>query len=87
MRKENSSGRYIGMKVENGDMLVNKDEVNRRRAGYFVGLLNVNDNRVATVTVVGNGRGMHRRERCDEEIGCDEISANVRKLKGVSQPV
>ena len=41
---------------------------------------------MAPVTVVGNGRGMPRCERCDEEIGCDEISANVRKLKGGKSP-
>ena len=58
MRKENSGGGSIGIKDENGDMLMNK-----RWAGYFEGLLNVNDNRVATVTVVGNGRGMPRCER------------------------
>ena len=44
----------IGMKYENGDMLVNKGDVNKRWAGYFEGLLNVNDNRVATATPKGN---------------------------------
>ena len=69
------------MKDENGDMLVNKDEVKKRWAGYFEGFLNLNDNRVATVTVEGNGRGMSRFYICDEEIGYGEISANIRKLK------
>ena len=31
----------------------------------YEGLLNVNDNRVATISVVGNGRGTPRCERCD----------------------
>ena len=69
------------MKDKNGDM-----QVNMRWAGYCEESLNTNDNRVATVTVVGNGKGMPRCERCDEEIGYDEISANVRKLKGGKSP-
>ena len=38
------------MKGGNGDMLVNK-----RLPAYFEGLLNVSDNRVATVTILGSG--------------------------------
>ena len=44
----------------------------------------MNHNRVPTLAVVENGRGMPRCERCDEEIGRDKISVNVRKLKGGS---
>ena len=50
MRKENSSGGgSVGIKDKNGDIMVSK-----RCAGYFEGLLNVNDNWVATILVVGN---------------------------------
>ena len=57
MRKENSSGGVsVGMKDENGEIVVDKEEVSKRWAGYFEGLLNVNDDRVATISVVGNGR-------------------------------
>ena len=47
----------------------------------------MNDNRVATVTVEGNGRGMSRFYICDEEIGYGEISANIRKLKRGDSPL
>ena len=57
-----------------------------RWEGYFESLLNVNSNRVATISRVGNGRGMPRCERCDQAIGRDEINANVRKLKGGKSP-
>ena len=87
VRKENSNGGgCVGMKDENGDMVVDKEEVSRRWAGYFEGLLNVNDDRVAAISVVGNGRGMPRCERCNEAIGGDEINSNVRKLKGGKSP-
>ena len=47
------SGRSIGMNDVKGDMLVNK-----RCTEYFGGLLNMNDNREAFLSVVGNGSGM-----------------------------
>ena len=56
------------MKDENGDMVVDKEEVSRRWAGYFEGLLNVNDDRVAIKSVVGDGREMPWCVRCDEAI-------------------
>ena len=43
--------------------------------------MNVNDNKVVTVTVVRNGWGMPLCKRCDEKIDCDKISVNVGKLK------
>ena len=57
MGKENGSGGgSVGMKDENGDIVVDKEEVSKRWTGYFEGLLNVNDNRLAAISVVGNGR-------------------------------
>ena len=75
--REKGSRWSIGKMDENGDMLVNKDELNKRWAKFSEGLLDVNDSRDPIISVVGNGRGMPVCERCNEEIGYDEISVNV----------
>ena len=51
-----------------------------------MGLLNVNDNREAILSVVGNGRGVPVCERCNKEIGYVEISVNVGKSEGETSP-
>ena len=80
--RKGRSGKVECVKDENGQMLIEKEAVSKRWAGYIEDLLNVDDDRPAEIVAVGREHGLNVLGELNEsEITMEEVQESLKDMK------